>query len=152
VGGTLDDGVVFKLTPLGTFSVVYNFDVVHGAYPVTPLIQNTNGKFYGDAQEGGTANEGTFFSLDVSLGPFVRLVPAAGWFQQTIGILGQGFSGTTGVSFNGAAAKFNVVSDTYITALVPVSATTGLVTVVTPSGTLTSNQPFRILPRVSARP
>jgi uncharacterized repeat protein (TIGR03803 family) len=146
VGGTLNFGVVFKLTPQGTFSVVNNFDSIHGAYPTTPLIQNTNGEFYGDTYEGGTADEGTFFSLDTGLGPFVSLVRRSGKVGRVIGILGQGLTGTTSVSFNGVAAKFKVLSDTSLTATVPKSATTGLVTVVTPARTLKSNQKFIVVP------
>jgi hypothetical protein len=50
------------------------------------------------------------------------------------------------MSVNGTAASFTVVSDTYLTAKVPAGATTGFVTVTTPSGTLTSNQVFRFRP------
>jgi hypothetical protein len=53
---------------------------------------------------------------------------------------------TTSVSFNGTPATFTVESDTYLTATVPVGATTGSVTVTTPSGTLTSNVPFHVIP------
>jgi len=146
VGGTLNDGVVFKLTPQGTFSVVNNFDSVHGAFPTTPLIQNTNGEFYGDTYEGGTADEGTFFSLDPGLGPFVSLVPRSGKVGKVIGILGQGFKGTTSISFSGVSANFKVLSNTYLRATVPNRATTGLVTVVTPAQTLESNQKFIVVP------
>ena len=44
------------------------------------------------------------------------------------------------------ATPITVVSDTYLTATVPPGATTGFVTVTTPSGTLTSNQEFRVRP------
>jgi len=64
----------------------------------------------------------------------------------TVEILGQGFNGTTGVSFNGTPATFSVKSDTYLTATVPGGATTGFVAVSTPSGTLKSNVPFRVIP------
>jgi hypothetical protein len=58
---------------------------------------------------------------------------------------GQGLTGTTSVTFNGVAAtKFSVVSDTYMTAVVPAGATTGAVVVATPAGNLTSNVSFRI--------
>jgi hypothetical protein len=51
--------------------------------------------------------------------------------------------GTTSVSFNGIAApSFKVLSDTYLTAVVPSGATTGPVVVTTPGGTLTSNKNF----------
>jgi hypothetical protein len=70
----------------------------------------------------------------------------SGKVGSTIGILGQGFIGTTDVSVNGTAATFTVVSDTYLSAKVPDGATTGFVTVTTPSGTLTSSQIFRAKP------
>src|SRR5260370_40711144 len=58
----------------------------------------------------------------------------------TPGILGQGLTGTTSVTFNGVAAtSFNVGADTFMTAVVPSGATTGPVAVTTPGGTLTSN-------------
>jgi hypothetical protein len=74
------------------------------------------------------------------------LQPDWGKVGQTRGILGQGFTGTTSVSFNGIPAIFTVVRDTFLTATVPSGATTGFVTVTTPSGTLTSNQKFRVSP------
>jgi hypothetical protein len=46
------------------------------------------------------------------------------------------------VSFNGVEAAFTVESDTYIKAIVPPGATTGIVSLDTPSGTLTSNPQF----------
>jgi hypothetical protein len=49
------------------------------------------------------------------------------------------------------AAKFTVVSDTYVTATSPLDATTGPVTVTTPKKNLSSNQSFQILATVSAR-
>jgi IPT/TIG domain-containing protein len=100
----------------------------------------------------GIEGDGTVFSMATGLGPFVSLQPNAGLLNNTINILGQGLTGSTSVSFNGAAAKFKVVSDIDITATVPVTATTGPVTVTTPGGKLTSNQPFRVVASVSARP
>jgi uncharacterized protein (TIGR03437 family) len=57
-------------------------------------------------------------------------------------ILGNGLTGSTRVTFNGVAASFTVESDTYIQATVPAGASTGVVSVVTPSGTLKSNPQF----------
>ena len=60
-------------------------------------------------------------------------------------ILGQGLTGTTSVTFNGVPeTSFKVVTDTYMTAVVPSGATTGKVVVTTLGGTLTSNVNFRI--------
>ena len=55
-------------------------------------------------------------------------------------------TGSSSVSFNGIEADFKVISDTHIQATVPAGATTGYVTVTTPSGTLTSNKPFYVIP------
>jgi uncharacterized protein (TIGR03437 family) len=61
-------------------------------------------------------------------------------------ILGTDLTGATSVSFNGTAAVFAVVSPSLITTTVPAGATSGTVQVVTPSGTLSSNVPFLVLP------
>jgi IPT/TIG domain len=68
----------------------------------------------------------------------------------SIQILGQGFKGTKSVSFNGKAASFKVVSATSLTATVPSGASRGLVTVKTPSGTLTSNHIFIVTPFIKS--
>jgi uncharacterized protein (TIGR03437 family) len=63
---------------------------------------------------------------------------------KAVEILGSDLIGATSVSFNGTAATFTVVSHSLITTTVPAGATTGTVQVVTPSGTLSSNVPFRV--------
>jgi hypothetical protein len=70
----------------------------------------------------------------------------------TVNILGTNLTGATSVSFNGTAATFKVVSASLITATVPAGATSGVVTVTTLSGTLTSNVPFVITPTYTALP
>jgi hypothetical protein len=110
------------------------------------LIQSTNGKLYGLAGWGGRSGLGTIFSLDVALGPFVETLPTSGKVGKTVGVLGQGFTGATDVSFNGSPAPFAVVKDTFLRATVPAGATTGFVTVTTPSGTLKSNKKFGVKP------
>jgi uncharacterized repeat protein (TIGR03803 family) len=152
-GGSMNDGVIFQITPQGSYSVLHNFDGTDGLAAEVTLFQHTNGILYGDTYTGGTTTCfgngcGTFFSLDLGLKPFVSLVSTSGKIGKTVEILGQGFTGTTGVSFNGTAANFQVVSDTYLTATVPKGATTGFVTVTTPGGTLTSNKKFRIRTQV----
>jgi len=147
-GGTCC-GVIFQITSTGAYSILYNFDAFHGASPESTPMQHTNGKIYGLATGGGTYGQfGVVYSFDMGLAPFVSLVSTTGKIGKTVEILGQGFAGTTGVSFNGTAATFTVKSDTYLTAAVPAGATTGVVTVTTPSGTLTSNKPFRVGPLI----
>ena len=135
-------GTIFDITTGGVFSVVYTFPGTALANPYSGLVQNTNGILYGANENGGTEEEGVFYSLNIGATPFVSLTPNTGAAGSTIGILGRGFTGATAVSFNGSAASFNVVSDTFIRATIPASATTGFVTVTTSSGTLTSNKQF----------
>ena len=131
-GGTTGYGVIFQITPAGAYSILYNFDGTHGRYPESTPMQHTNGKIYGLTNIGGTNGAGVVYSFDMGLAPFVRLVSTTGKVGKTIEVLGQGFTGTTAVSFNGTAATFIVVSDTYLKATVPSGATTGFVTVTTP--------------------
>jgi uncharacterized repeat protein (TIGR03803 family) len=143
IGGNL--GTVFDIASGGAVTTLYSFDGTDGTNPVGGLVQSTDGNFYGTTRIGGTNDYGTVFSLSMALEPFVRMVSASGKAGHTSGILGQGFTGTTSVLFNGISAAFTIVADTYLTATVPAGATTGYVTATTPSGTLTSNVPFHVL-------
>src|SRR5262249_35919775 len=134
----------------GALTTLHSFDSADGADPYGAMFQATNGILYGVTLSGGKNTCGfnlcgTVFSIDVGLGPFAALVHDSGSAGHTGGVLGQGFTGTTSVMLNGVSASFTVVSDTYIKATVPPGATTGYVTVTTPSGTLTSNVPFHVL-------
>jgi uncharacterized repeat protein (TIGR03803 family) len=109
-GGNFNVGTIYSI-PLGSgsLSVLYTFDVTSGTAPGAALTQHTNGIFYGDAAWGGSDDLGTFYSLSVGLSPFVRLVTTSAKVGKTVQILGQGFTGTTAVYFNGTAAAFHVV-------------------------------------------
>lgn len=67
-------------------------------------------------------------------------------------ITGTEFTGATSVTFNGVSATFTVNSDSQITATVPNGATTGLITVVTPTGTVSSSLNFTVKPLPLAPP
>jgi len=143
--GSTNVGTIFQITQDGILTTLHDFEGTDGTDPRGGLVQATNGKFYGTTFQGGDGNSGTIFSLDMGLGPFVTFVRAFGKVGQTGPILGQGFTGTTSVMLNGVPADFTVVSDTYIKATVPPGATTGYVTVTTPTGVLTSNVPFHVI-------
>jgi uncharacterized repeat protein (TIGR03803 family) len=149
-GGSNEFGTIYRIKPTGSFTVLYNFDNTTGASPSVTLVQHTNGILYGDAFLGGTHGQGTFFSLNVGLHPFVSLLSTSGKAGQTIEILGNGLTGTTSVKFGTGSASFTVVSNTYMTAVVPVTGTTGSVTVSTPSGIRVSNKKFRVIPVISS--
>ncbi len=150
-GGSTQYGVLFEITKGGTYSVLHAFDSTHGQQPESTPMQHTSGVIYGETYQGGSGLNGVFYSLNNSLPPFVSLVGyPVGTAGQTVEILGQGFTGTTSVKFGSGSAAFTVVSDTYLTATVPSSGTTGTVTVATPGGTLKSKQSFKVLPAISS--
>jgi uncharacterized repeat protein (TIGR03803 family) len=142
-------GGVFKLTPAGKYTVIHQFVGTDGDGPYG-LFQYTGGALYGVTAAGGTANIGTVFDVSVGLKPFVELLPNNGKVGKTIDILGQGFTGATGVSFDGVAATFNNVSDTYLTAVVPAGALTGTVTVTTFTTSYKSSKIFRVTPQLTS--
>lgn len=138
-------GTVFELTPTGEFTTLHNFDNTDGKDPYAGLMQSTNGIFYGMTSSGGTDNIGTIFSLSTGLAPFVTPRPASGSVGKKITILGTNLTGTSAVSFNGAAATFTATGSA-INTTVPAGATSGTITVTTPSGTLSSNVSFTVGP------
>lgn len=139
------NGTVFRITPGGLFTVLQNLtgsaDTGFDAF-----FQGTDGSLYAPTYGGGTNGDGTIYSLSLGLGPFVETVPTSGKVGTLVKILGTNLTGTTGVSFNGTAAVFKVVSKTLISVVVPAAATTGFVTVTTPSRTLKSNVKFQVRP------
>ncbi len=154
-------GTVFAITPKGTVTTPYTFcsqpSCTDGDYPLAGLIQSTNGNLYGVTIVGGADTAcnliqgasgcGTVFSLSVpGLNPFVEALTYSGKVGATIEFLGQGFTKTTTVSFNGTPATPSVKSGTYLTAKVPSGATTGYVTITTSGGSLQSNKIFRVNP------
>jgi uncharacterized repeat protein (TIGR03803 family) len=153
VGGNTTSGVnsngygtIFKITPSGTLTTIYTFCPVSGCldggYPDAGLVQDTNGTFYGTASTFGSSGSGTVFSLSMGLGFFVETQPTSGKVRGAVNILGTDLTGATSVTFNGIAAAFTVTSSSEIKTSVPTGATSGFVTVTTPSGTLSSNVPF----------
>jgi uncharacterized repeat protein (TIGR03803 family) len=141
-GGSALYGALFKITKSGTYSVLHLFDQTHGATQDATSMQHTNGILYGLPGTGGVASGGVFYSLAEGIPPFVSLEFPAAKIGTTLGILGQGFTTATAVTFNKTAASFTVVSDNYLTATIPTGATKGYITVTEPAGTLKSNIKF----------
>jgi uncharacterized repeat protein (TIGR03803 family) len=149
-----DCGTAFEVTATGQLTTLYDFcsqsGCSDGDSPIAPVVQRTDGTFFGTTSEGANTNCfrgcGTIFSLSTGLAPFVAANPPFGKLGYKIIILGNNLTGTTSVTFNGTPAAFSVVSDTYLKATVPTGATTGTIQVTTPSGTLNSNVLFQVLP------
>ena len=62
-GGTRDMGVVFKVAPDGTETVLHSFTGSDGANPYASLIGDTAGNLYGTTTKGGAGNRGVIFRL-----------------------------------------------------------------------------------------
>ena len=60
-------GTIFEITPLGALTTLYTFDGNDGSAPHGELVQGADGNFYGTTSGGGSAGDGTVFSL--SAGP-----------------------------------------------------------------------------------
>ena len=99
---------------------------------------------------GGTASSSTSFTVTPSPPPTITgFSPPSGPVGSSVTINGTNFTGATDVRFNGVSAgagNFVVNSSILITATVPVGATNGLITVVTPGGTASSSTSFTVTP------
>lgn len=141
---------VFQVNPsTGQFKTIYNFTDPLIAECECILIQGTDGKIYGADYNGGTYTGGTIFVMDLGLPkplPHVStIVPQAGSVGQRVLLFGDGFLGTTAVSFNGVpATTFTVPSHQGTWAAVPAGATSGPITVTTPNGSFTTKKSFTI--------
>ncbi|HEX9997489.1 MAG TPA: S8 family serine peptidase [Abditibacterium sp.] len=70
--------------------------------------------------------------------------PISGPAGTEVTLTGANFSGATMVKFNAKPAAFTLVSDIQITATVPLTATTGRISVTTPAGTASSVVSFTV--------
>ena len=149
-GGANTAGTIFKVTPGGALTTLYNFcaetNCPDGFDPYGGLVQGTDGNLYGTTNYGGANGFGTVFSLSLGLSPFVKTLPSSGKMGATVIIMGTNLTGADSVTFNGTATAFTVVSNSEITATVPSGATSGVVSVTTPAGVLNSNQAFQVKP------
>jgi hypothetical protein len=129
LGGFLSLGLSLSAQ---TFTTLHRCDHTDGACPRAEPVQATNGNLYGTTSGGG------------DYGAFVETQSTSGKVGTAVKILGTDLTGATSVTFNGTAAKFTVVSESEITTSVPTGATTGMVEVTTPKGTVKSNEVFRV--------
>ena len=101
-GSYVTAGTVYKITPTGTLTTLYTFCVqtscYDGNHPYGPVVQGSDGNFYGTTNSGGVYNYGTIFEITSSgtlttlhsfnvadgINPTVRLVQdARGYFYGT---------------------------------------------------------------------
>lgn len=153
VGGTNGLGTLFKIDTAGkNITVLHNFATATGDSPLATPLLHTNGKIYGLTFHGGAHTAyGVIYSLDNGLSPFVeQFVYYSGKVNDTLTLLGQGFSNATGVKFGTGAGSFVASTDNYMTATVDTGATTGKITVLEPGGNLSTPQVYKIIPAISS--
>ena len=130
--------------PLGEdTSAPYEFSWVNaasGAHVITAKATDSEGAVT-------TSSQVEFFVLSGDGLPSISLFsPASGAAGTVVTITGSNFAGVTAVRFNGfEATTYTIDSLTQITATVPTTATTGLVTVLTSRGIVNSSTNFTIV-------
>ncbi len=113
--GANGNGTVFRSTLSGSVTVLYNFcsqpSCTDGALPVAPLLQWTDGNFYGTTDVGGAGASGTVFkmtpsgtlttlhSFDGGDGSIVQAGLIAGSDGNFYGVTGNGGSSNNGTIF-----------------------------------------------------
>ena len=95
---------------------------------------------------GGTGTSATSFTV-IPAPAISSFSPTSGPVGASVEITGTNLTGSTSVTFNGAAStSYAVDSSTQITAVVPAGATTGTIEVTTPGGTDSSATSFTVIP------
>jgi hypothetical protein len=109
---------------------------------------NTGVRIEGFNFVGATAvtNSNSTFTVIRSAPTINSFTPTSGPAGSAVELHGAGFTGTTSMAFNGSNAAYTVDSDSVIHATVPAGATSGKVTVTTPTGTATSASNFTVIP------
>lgn len=104
-------GTVFQMTPSGTLNTLVGFNSAstNGYRPEAPLIQGTDGNFYGTTQRGGTniAGQGTVFRITTN-GAITYLVSFVGTNGANVQAgLVQGTDGNVyGITINGGFQSY----------------------------------------------
>jgi len=74
-GGQFNQGTVFKISPTGTPTVLFSFDVLYGDYPICGLTTGTDGNFYAATEYGTTVGAGSIVQF-TSAGAIEKLLYA----------------------------------------------------------------------------
>src|SRR5262249_1730554 len=124
-GGSNGDGTLVRINTTGTFSKLFDFSGasggVVGAAPLTALVQHTPGHLHRLTRDGGTTNNGVFYSLLVQ--NLTQILKIAGPIFVKPGVpvqvLGNNLTHAIFVNFGGIQAQYQQGTDSFLTATVP---------------------------------
>jgi len=144
-------GTVFKITPSGTLTTLYSFcsqaNCTDGANPNFPLVQATDGNFYGSTASGGVASCTSTYYGTPGCGTVYKLTPGgvlttlhsfdetdgdypSALFQATNGALyGATLEGGTGCTFCGTVFSLDVGLDPFVETVPPAGTVGEAVTI-----------------------
>jgi len=119
-GGSFGFGTVFQYnTSTNTYTVLHNFDSVHGKTPIGSLIQATDGNLYGMTPHGGTLQNGVLFKITTggtytvllnftgTTGSYIGGTPYGSLMQASDGNL-YGMASAGGSSGNGVVFEYTL--------------------------------------------
>jgi uncharacterized repeat protein (TIGR03803 family) len=92
-GANSNFGTAFRVTPGGKLTTLISFNGTNGANPLAPLLQASDGSFYGTTANGGAFNMGTVFRLTSFDAPLLHTI------SQTTNGLRLGWSAAAGANY-----------------------------------------------------
>jgi uncharacterized repeat protein (TIGR03803 family) len=134
-------GTIFKITTSGALTTLYSFTGgSDGSFPAAPLLQGSDGNFYGISSNGGTGQAGTIFRVTPSgtlttLYEFYGLGTPAQYPSETV--LGGLIEGADGNFYGCVPRLYNPVQnpdDGAVFRVTPKGTFTTLASFTTPSG------------------
>ncbi len=123
-GGVHNGGTIFRIDPATrAFENLYDFDIFsYGGYPVSGLMQASDGYYYGVTPNGGTVDDGVIYRFDANnniltvledlFTPSEGSKPSGPPVQAADGFL-YGLTKYGGAMGDGALYKFNLSNSTY---------------------------------------
>ncbi|HTS17564.1 MAG TPA: choice-of-anchor tandem repeat GloVer-containing protein [Verrucomicrobiae bacterium] len=131
IGGTNNDGTVFKITTAGTLTTLHEFSGTNGvADGAEPELTVANGsEFIGSTFVGGTGNTGTVFEITAagSFNTIHTFTPAEGGIPIVTIVNGNNFIGTTtSGGSNGFGTAFQMTSQGTVTTFYTFSGSNGV--------------------------
>jgi uncharacterized repeat protein (TIGR03803 family) len=151
--GRAADGVVFELTPQGVYTILHHFGdgtvTNDGSGPEAALLQGPDGNLYGTTVYGGSAGEGTVFSINPSLPALTSAPTVSGTAGVPLSYRAVGSQGTESFSATNLPGGLSIDSASGLITGTPgtgtVGATTATITLTNAVGSTAAQVTFNIV-------